>query len=232
MENEQVNDERIARIKYLIKELGLKQRDFAQRIGIDNSNLSKYLNGKLPINEAFANRMVVNLGVSKQWLMQGTDIPFPKENNIPVATNMPGECAIEGTPVGTPVYDIDVTAGAMPRSMLFANDQIVGSINLPDVISSNCRVVRVSGDSMAPVIHNGDYVALRELSNTAQIFWGQIYVVLLDDYRLIKFLRRHPDPSKVILRSANPDYDDMEILRSDIRELMLVQHILHLDTRM
>ena len=58
------------------------------------------------------------------------------------------------------------------------------------------------------------------------------YVVLLDDYRLIKFLRRPPDPAKVILRSANPDYDDMEISRADIRELMLVQHILHLESRM
>ena len=56
------NEERIARIKYLIKELNLKQRDFAERIGIDNSNLSKYLNGRLPINDAFANRMVGNRG--------------------------------------------------------------------------------------------------------------------------------------------------------------------------
>ena len=226
------NEERIARIKYLIKELNLKQRDFAERIGIDNSNLSKYLNGRLPINDAFANRMVVNLGVSKQWLMQGTDIPFPKESNIPAASNLPSSDSMQAPAAGTPVYDIDVTAGALPRSMLFAADQIIGTINLPDIISSNCRVVRVSGDSMSPVIHNGDYVALRELSNIEQIFWGQIYVVLLDDYRLIKFLRRHPDPAKVILRSANPDYDDMEIERSDIRELMLVQHILHLDTRM
>ena len=103
---------------------------------------------------------------------------------------------------------------------------------MPDVISSNCRVVRVSGNSMEPVIHNGDYVALRELSNMQQIFWGQIYVVMLDDYRLLKFVRRHPDPQMVILRSANPDYDDMEIARADIRELMLVQHILHLESRM
>ena len=226
------NEERIARIKYLIKELNLRQCDFAQRIGIDNSNLSKYLNGRLPINDAFANRMVVNLGVSKQWLMDGTDIPFPKDSNIPATTTVSGDDAIQATAIGTPVYDIDVTAGAMPRAMMFANDQIIGSINLPDVISSNCRVVRVSGDSMAPVIHNGDYVALRELSNTAQIFWGQIYVVLLDEFRLIKFVRRNPDPTKVILRSANPEYDDMEVDRSDIRELMLVQHILHLDTRM
>ena len=57
------NHERIERIKYLIKELNLKQRDFAERIGVDTSNLSKYLNGKLPINDSFVNRLVVNLGV-------------------------------------------------------------------------------------------------------------------------------------------------------------------------
>ena len=35
----------------------------------------------------------------------------------------------------------------------------------------------------------------------------------------------------VILRSENPNYDDMEIHRADIRELMMVQNIIHLDTR-
>ncbi len=226
------NKEIIARIKYLIKEMNMRQAIFAERIGIDASNLSKYLNGKLPINESFINRLVVNLGVSKQWVTDGTDIPFPKNSNIPAATIISGQAECTNALIGTPVYDIDVTAGADPRSCLFADDQIVGSINMPDVISSNCRVVRVSGNSMEPVIHNGDYVALRELSNMQQIFWGQIYVVLLDDYRMLKFVRRHPDPSKVILRSANPDYDDMEIDRADIKELMLVQHILHLDSRM
>ena len=226
------NEERIARIKYLIKELNLKQRDFAERIGIDNSNLSKYLNGRLPINDAFANRMVVNLGVSKQWLMQGTDIPFPKESNIPAASNLPSSDSMQAPAAGTPVYDIDVTAGALPRSMLFANDQIIGTINLPDIISSNCRVVRVSGDSMCPVINNGDYLAIRELQNPSLLFWGQIYVLLLDDYRLVKYVRKHENPEMVTLRSANPNYDDMEVMRRDIREMMFVHNILHIDTRM
>ena len=114
---------------------------------------------------------------------------------------------------------------------MFTDDQIVGSINLPDVMSQNCRVVRVSGDSMSPVIRNGDYIAVRELTNFQQIFWGQIYVVLLDDYRLVKYIRRHENPAMVILRSENRNYDDMEIRRADIRELMFVQHIIHLDTR-
>ena len=100
------------------------------------------------------------------------------------------------------------------------------------MVSSNCRIVKVSGDSMSPVIRNGDYIAVRELSNTRQIYWGQIYVVLLDDYRMVKYIRRHTDPQLVILRSENPNYDDIEVPRSDIRELMFVQNILHVDTRM
>ena len=132
---------------------------------------------------------------------------------------------------GIPVYDIDVTAGMIPRDMMFVNENIIGYINLPNMLQ-DCRIVRVSGDSMSPVIRSGDMLAVRELSDIQDIFWGQIYVVLLEDYCMVKYVRRHNDPTKVILRSENPDYDDMEIDRDKIRELMFVQNIIHIDTRM
>ncbi len=225
----------IARIKYLMKELNYKQADFARLVDIDTSNLSKYLNGRLPLSESLLNRIVVNLGVNKQWLSEGTDLPFAKGTS-PVALHVPGtlvkadNAALRGK--GTPVYDIDVTAGAMPRAMMFADDQIMGWIDLPELADAAAsRIVKVNGDSMKPVICNGDYVALREMTNMQYIYWGQIYVVLLDDFRMIKYVRKNPDPRLVTLRSANPDYDDMEILRDDIRELMLVHTILHMEQR-
>ena len=203
-----------ARVKYLMKEMRYKQVEFAERIGVDASNLSKYLNGHLPISDGLINRIVVNLGVSKQWLEDGSEISGGLGTN------------------GVPVYDIDVTAGTMPRSLMFTDEQIVGHIDLPDLVNQNCRIVRVSGDSMYPVIQPGDYLAVKELTNMQQIFWGQIYVILLDDYRLVKYVRRNPDPNMVTLRSANQAYDDMDIYRTDIREMMFVQSILHLDNRM
>ncbi len=219
----------INRIKYLMKELNYRQVDFARKIDVDTSNLSKYLNGRLPVSDSLINRLVVNLGVSKQWLEDGTDLPFAKGPAITTAT---AEQQALVQQQGTPVYDIDVTAGTMPRSRMFADDQIVGWVNLPDIAcQQGCRIVKVSGDSMSPVIQNGDYIAIRELSNLQYIFWGQIYVVILDDYRMLKYVRRNDDPRLVTLRSANPDYDDMEIARADIRDLMLVQQILHLDSR-
>ncbi|MBR1726439.1 MAG: LexA family transcriptional regulator [Muribaculaceae bacterium] len=224
-----MNDkEIIERIKFLMKELRYKQVEFADKIDIDTSNLSKYLNGRLPISTALINRIVVNLGVSKQWLEDGTDLPFAKQI-APTSIDMPAGLTTVGQ--GTPVYDIDVTAGSMPRAAMFTDDRIVGWVDLPGMPSGS-RIIKVNGDSMKPVICNGDYVAIRELTSMQHIFWGEIYVVLLDDYRLIKYVRRNEDPRMVTLRSANKDYDDMDVLRSDIREMMIVQQILHIDTRL
>ncbi len=224
----QKNAEIIARIKYLMKEMGVRQVQFAQRIGVDSSNLSKYLNAHMPLSDSFLNRLVVNLGVSKEWLLDGTDLPFGKAVVKIDSGTAPGKAA----EAGTPVYDVDATAGtASGRNELFASENIVGWVNLPNV-SPHCRIVRVSGDSMAPVIMDGDFVAVREVTNPNQIYWGQIYIIQLDDFRLVKYLRRHSDPNMVVLRSENPNYDDIDIRRTDIHSLLLVQHVLHLNTRL
>lgn len=53
--------------------------------------------------------------------------------------------------------------------------------------------------------------------------------MVVEDYRFVKFVRRHPDPTMVILHSANPDYDDIELPRRDILSLYLVESILNYD---
>jgi len=230
----QQNAEIIARIKYLMREMGVRQVQFAERIGVDTSNLSKYLNAHMPLSDSFLNRLVVNLGVSKEWLLEGTDLPFGKtpvrvEGGDGLKSMLNG---VGDGHAGTPVYDVDATAGALSgRNDLFATENIIGWVNLPNM-SPNCRIVRVSGDSMSPVIMDGDFVAVREVSNPNQIYWGQIYVVQLDDFRVVKYLRRHTDPNMVVLRSENPNYDDMDVRRADIHEMLLVQHVLHINSRL
>lgn len=234
------NQEVAGRIRQLMRELNVKQLEFAEKIGIDASNLSKYLNGKIPVSEAFVNKIVVNLGVSKRWLEQGGGSPFESvvaaaspAVTVPAITMASGaiESAERPTAHGTPVYDIDVTAGALPRARMFSDDLIIGYINLPQ-LDARDRIVTVSGDSMAPVIRSGDMVAIRETPNKDLIFWGQIYVVLTENFRLVKYMRRHPDPSMVILRSENPNYDDIDMPRRDILDLMLVHDIIRFDRRL
>ena len=245
------NNDIVQRIKRLMEDGHYNQSEFAQKIKMNASNLSKHLNGKLAVSEALLNRLVINLGVSKQWLTDGIGSAYTQPattapavpvihttadqvisaNDINSAQTAGASAKSAMIKQGAPIYDVDVTAGQSSRSMLFEEENIIGYIKLPS-IPSDCHIFRVTGDSMTPVINNGDFLAIREVTNPNLIFWGQIYVLLLDDYRMVKYVRRHSDPSMMILRSANPEYDDIEIKRSDVSKLFIVTNVLRIDSRM
>lgn len=216
----------VDRIKYLIKINHKTQAEFGKLINVDATNMSKMLNGHTPVTDGILNRIVVNLGVSKQWLLDGSDVPYAKSTNTPAVLN--SGARMELSRVGAPVYEIDVTAGSRELSSLFTTERVIGRLNMPG-ISSDHPIVRVSGDSMSPRIANNSYIQIREINDVNTIFWGSIYVVVLEDYRMVKQVRRHSDPSKVILHSLNPDYDDMEISRSQIMSMYLVESIFNYD---
>lgn len=213
------------RLRHIMQQKRLSQRQLAQLLRMDPSNLSKVMNGKLPFSEGLVNKIVVDLGISKSWLRDGVGVPYEKS---PIARDMCMTQPMEVTALreGTPVYDIDVTAGNRSLVEIFGAINPVGFIDIPG-ISQNSQVVKVRGDSMYPRINNGGYVAIRPIRDFRNIFWGQIYVVELEEFRMVKYLRRHPNPSMVILHSENPEYDDMEVERSDIRALYIVEAILN-----
>ncbi len=213
------------RLIYIIDEASghTTRAEVARRIGMDPSNLSKHLSGKLAISKALINRLVVELGVSRQWLVHGEGVPFEK----PVHASVIEAEELKPARQGLPVYDVDVTAGAYPLERMLVDDHIKGYVDLPRM-NPDCVLVRVNGNSMEPNIIDGGFIAIRPIKSTSSIFWGQIYVVVLEDYRMVKYLRRHPnDASMVVLHSANPDYDDMEISRNEIQALFLVEGVLN-----
>lgn len=218
-------DNILDRLRYLIGISRMTQTQFAARIGINPTNLSKYLSGKIPVTDALLNKVVVNTGVSKTWLKEGADVPFPRETPTRVIESK-RPIPVTESRQGVPVYDIDVTAGKVELSRMLTVDRIEGYIDLPR-LDPDCVIVRVNGDSMEPTIHNGGFVSIRPITNSRNIFWGRIYVVVMEDYRMVKYLRRNSDPEMVTLRSANPAYDDMEVARADIQGLFLVEAILH-----
>lgn len=239
LEHEQINETKqnnrsmeniAARIRELIKDMGISQNEFADRIKTDRSNFSKLLNGKLKISRVLTNKIVVDLSVSKEWLLEGRGEKYKSMYNSG-AVIISRDSLKDGAAIGAKVYDIDVTAEQAERDLSFTNEYIIGSINVP-FINHDSNIVKVSGDSMSPIIANGDMIAIREVHNFNLIFWGQIYVVILEDYRMVKFVRKHKNPDMVILRSANHNYDDIEISRTEIRSLFVVENIIRFDSRL
>lgn len=210
----------VERIKYLIRLTRQTQAGFGKQVGVDPATMSRVMSGKGRVTDSFINRIVVNMNVSKDWLVNGTDVPFPRSSG--------NRSKDSDRPAGAPVYNIDVTAGTTPLSRMFTEEHIAGFVNLPG-INPELPIVRVSGNSMAPRLAPGCYISIRPMAPDAPLAWGQIYVVVLPDFRLVKYVRRNPDPSKVTLHSENPDYDDIEINRSDIEGLYLVENVINHD---
>lgn len=214
------------RLKYLVELSHKSQARFAAMIKLDPSSMSRLLSGKLAITEQFINRIIANLGVSRDWFVNGVGVPFPKNDHL---TNLgDGErVLVYPEPKGAPVYDIDATAGPVPVSNMFTRDNILGYIDLPEVNAKN-PIIRVTGDSMTPRIPNGSFVSIRQISDPSVIVWGSTYLVQLEDYCLVKIVKPCPhDPSKVVLHSLNSSYDDIEVSRDAIIKLFLVEVVLN-----
>lgn len=218
----------VDRIRYIMSSKRLSQAGLARMLGVDSAYMSKVLSGRLPLTEGFINKIVIDMGVSKEWLKFGTDTPYSKPRHT---TRI--DAQVDPHPTcknGIAVYDIDVTAGSAELSRMLTVDRIMGYVDMPQ-INPECLIVRVSGDSMKPAIPNGCFIAIRPVSTSGIIFWGQIYVVVTENYRMVKYLRRHTNPEYVVLHSDNPDYDDIEMPRSDIQGLYIVETVINYERR-
>jgi len=237
------NSEIIQRIRILQEQSGLTQGALARRISLDPSNLSKIINGRLPVTQSFINRIVVDMGVSKKWLLEGLGLPYEQPASATTAdgksadgkSEQPTQPPLSPAAMalcnnGVPVYDIDVTAGCTELAHMFTEDKIEGYMSLPR-LNPESVIVRVSGNSMHPVISDGSLIAIRPVAADGIISWGSVYVVITDDYRFVKYIRRdRNDIHRVILHSANDDYDDIELLRDQIRALFLVETVVSCQT--
>ncbi|GAB7082327.1 hypothetical protein JCM14635_40020 [Megalodesulfovibrio paquesii] len=76
---------------------------------------------------------------------------------------------------------------------------------------SRMVLMDVAGDSMSPVLEDGDTVLIDE--SKTEIIAGKIYAVAIDDEILVKRLDKRP--GLIVLRSENHRYEALEINPAD-----------------
>ena len=128
---------------------------------------------------------------------------------------------------GALIYDIDATCGLSGRDIEFTDEKVIGSIDAPE-INPDSKIIFATGDSMLPLIASGDRVVIRKIESWDYFNYGQVYLIIKNEYRLIKRVRRHPKDSDnlILLRSENPDYDDIDLPKREIIHLFIVENIL------
>lgn len=216
------------RIRSIIEHLGISVNAFAKQTNISQTTLSSMLNrGTEPkdaLLESIANALPF---IDRTWLFTGDGEMLRSVSSISTMDIKEGDSS------GALVYDIDATCGTDNREIFFTQENIIGAVNLPG-INKNSQIIRANGDSMEPKIYDGNMVVIREIKSWQDIFYGQMYLVLLDEYRMIKYIRRYePDEEHyILLRSENAKYDDIKLRKDKIRKLFIVENILSVKTQL
>lgn len=216
------------RLLSFIKDIGIEKSVFERTAGLSNGFVDKVTdNIRSKSLAAIANAYPQ---LNMDWIKTGEGSPI-----IPIqdkAIQVYSSDIKEGAYAGTLVYDVDATCGTEVRDIDFTDDNIIGSVDLPE-ISKSSKIIRANGDSMEPKIYDGSRIVIREIMNWSDIFYGQIYLIVMDEYRMIKYIRRYEqdEDNYIILRSENKEYDDIKLNKKKIRKLFIVENILYVKTQ-
>ena len=212
----------------LQKETGIK---------MSKSHLSQYVNGKSSPDQHKLYLLAKTLNVSEAWLL-GYDVPKEdKKNNIPSIETIYNQLE---KPRQTKVYNfaeqqleeqnrgnvvhfpkkeklptIKNSASAANPTELVYGDTVVEEEEFERVPSSADFAVPIIGDSMEPVIRNGQFVFVKEQPDVED---GEIAIVEIDgDGVTCKEVFKDYENQSIILRSINELYEDRVVSPEQIR---------------
>ena len=130
---------------------------------------------------------------------------------------------------GAPYYNVDFIGGFD----LVLNDQTINPdyyinfepYNKPGVVWCN-----ITGHSMEPELSNGDYIALKEMTDPVQYLpYGEIYAIVTESYRTVKRIGKaeQKDFVRLIPTNKSPEYSPQDIPISMIQKVYAVLGSMH-----
>ncbi len=193
------------RVETLIRSLDINQKDFASKIGEEPNTISHIIKRRIGVSSKVLEGIVRNIkGVNTQWLLSGVGPMFNEKVRA------------------LPYYEVDVTAGNVNR--IFDGKEVARESLLVPGFADCDFAVPVSGHSMYPRISNGDIIICKQIYDLEVVEFGQIYLIVTDERRMVKYVRKGSKPDKILLVSENHErFDDFEISRSKVRRLFLVK---------
>ncbi len=173
------------RIKRVRVKAGLTQGELARRLGIAYPTLNKYERGHRTPDARLLSQIAKLLACDPGWLLTGES----------------GLHDMLSVPEAAPAIQIPLISKVTDDFPEHVSEDISGYISLPHIPQGAYSII-VKGDSMSPLIRDGDYVIFvpdNDLKN------GDIVVV--NDMWGESILRRYRGKKlKVFLVSDNPEY--------------------------
>lgn len=192
------------RIEKIVQWAGLSVNAFALNIGLTRGeNLYQIKKGNNGISKELADLITAKYpDLSKAWIITGEGGMFL--NNSPERSVIPG-------------YDIDLIHLAeqdnLPQPSYVKSEPKAKPVDFTALMLNK---------SMEPEIPCGAAVMLGEI-NPEAIIPGNPYLIITENFSVLRKIKTEPSSEKIRLIAVNPDFDDMEVEKFEIKKLFAVR---------
>ena len=210
------------RLKKALAAADISQRQLAKMIGVSPATINLLLNGTTKtLKAATANKAAAALDVSARWLAEGV-------GEMKSLVSAVQEEAQSDDYIEIPEYEIKVGAGSKDfyyqvvtdnKKAYYRQEWFAEHHTNP----ANCKRFRVEGDSMMPLLWDGDRITV----DTAyqQIIDGKVYCFMLDYQMRVKRLIKRLDGG-LLIKSENPDYPDEALKPDEMERFRMVGRVI------
>ena len=220
----------VQRIQQYIEDKGISKYRFYQQSGLSNGALDK---GENIGSDKCEKILYAFPDLNSDWLLTGRGSML-KNNGLELIDNKEDIEKNELPEVnyeykGAPYYNVDFIGGFD----LVLNDQTNNPdyyINFPPYNKEGVVWCNITGHSMEPELNNGDFIALKEMTDPIEYLpYGEIYGIITDNYRTVKRIRMSERKGFVRLIPTNksPEYGEQEIPINMIRKVFAVLGSMH-----
>lgn len=205
--------ERLKEVR-LSKNMTIEQ--FYKPVTEHTSNCSAIENGKRKIGKRLSKDITQFYQINEYWLENGEGEMF---DETILKADTPSEFNL-----GVPFFNVNLSEISFEETNLFTEPPEY-YVNFRPF--NDCDAyLPIYGDSMYPKYASGEVIVIREILNFDIIQWGEAYLVVADkranNMTTVKLLFEHPDSTKIILRSSNPNFRGDTILQKDFIKKMFI----------
>jgi len=189
------------------------QSELARELEINRSGITHARNNnKIP--DKWVVKLYKKFGLNPQWIESGIGNVFIniKSDNDVEFKYIPKVAARLSAGTGSFESEDNIT-----DYLSFQTKWLAGKGAANSMVA-----MEVFGQSMEPVIKEGDTVLIDQSQNS--IIAGTIYAVGVEDTILIKRLEKHPD--KLVLSSDNKDYEPIYIEREETDKVRIIGKVI------
>jgi transcriptional regulator with XRE-family HTH domain len=204
-------------LKQLREQNNLTQAEVANATGIKHGTLGRIESQNLEIkkvDQLNALNKLFKIEESSEVSKLNDGSEPPTANAMTMAEN------------AVPVFDVNFSAGTLLNLVELRDIQYpIAWLNIPEVAGCDA-VIRARGNSMEPVIRDGDWIAIKQESNWQE--WlpkNYIYAISTSTMMLIKYISEITD-THFTIASANEFYKDDVIPKKFIHDVWSVKTVL------